>query len=71
MSNRIVVWTLAALAVLLVLVPLLGMFGMMSVGWMTGGGMMMGMSVGGTVWFALAIVVIAALVMMLLRQTSA
>jgi uncharacterized membrane protein len=70
MSNRTLVWTLAALAVVLVLVPLVGMLGMVSTGWMMGGGMMMGMSVAGILWLVLAIIVISALVVMLVRQAS-
>ena len=75
MSNRFFVWTLAGLAVVLVLVPLLGTFGVMSGGWMTGGGMMgggmmMGMGVLGTLWMLLAIIVIAALVVLLVREAN-
>ena len=69
MANRTLVWTLAALAVVLVLVPLLGVFGMMSMHWMAGG-MMMGMSIVGTLWVLFAIIVIAAFVALLLREAS-
>lgn len=70
MSNRTVVWMLAALAVLLVLVPLLSMVGMMSVGGMMHGGMMIGMGLAGALWLLLTVGAIAALVVLLLRQTS-
>jgi len=46
------------------------MVGMMSIGAMMHGGMMLGMSLVGTLWLLLTIVVIAALVVILLQQTS-
>jgi hypothetical protein len=74
MSNRILLWTLAALAVMLVLVPIVGMLGMINAGGMIGdgtmGGAMMGMGVFGTLWLLLAIVVIVALVVWLVRPPS-
>jgi len=70
MSNHNVVWTLAALAVLLVLVPLLSTVGMMSIGGMMHGGAMMGMGLPGALWLLLTLGVIAALVVLLLRQPS-
>ena len=63
MSNRIFLWTLAALAVALFLVPIVGMLGMINAGWMMGGGMMgdgtmgggtIGMGVFGALWLLLA-----------------
>jgi hypothetical protein len=75
MSNRTLVWTLAALAVVLVLVPLAGTLLMAggTAGWagMMGGGItdggMAGMHAGGILWLVLTIVVIAALVALLVR----
>lgn len=73
-SNRIFLWTLAALAVGLVLVPIVGMLGMINAGWMMGGGMMGGGMIGtgvfGALWLLLAIIVIVALVVMLVRPPS-
>lgn len=74
MSNRTLVWTLAALAVVLVLVPFVGLLtwggGMMGGGWtgdaMMGGGMA-AMHVSGLLWLILTIVVVAALVAVLVR----
>ena len=70
MPNRVLVWTLAVLAVVLVVVPLLGAVGMMSVGWMGGGHMMMGMSAAGFVWTLLAAIVVIALIVLLISETS-
>jgi uncharacterized membrane protein len=76
MSNRFFVWMLAGLAVALILVPLLGILGMMSAGWMTGGGMLMnggtmhGMGIVGTVWMLLAVIVVAAIVVLLVQRAS-
>ena len=73
MSNRIFLWTLAALAVVLVLVPIVGMLGMINAGWMMGGGMMggaMGMGVFGALWLLLAMVVIVAFVVWLVRPPT-
>jgi hypothetical protein len=74
MSNRIILWTLAAFAVVLVLVPIVGMLGMINAGWMMGGGMMgggmLGMGIVGALWLLLAIVVIVALAVWLVRPPS-
>jgi hypothetical protein len=69
MPNRTLVWTLAAAAVVLVLVPVLGMIGMIGMHWMTGG-MMMGMSVIGTLWLVAAIFAFAVLMVLSARTTS-
>ena len=69
MPNRAFVWMLVGLAVGLVVVPLLGAVGMMSVGWM-GGHMMMGMSGAGLVWALLALIVVIALILLLISETS-
>lgn len=69
MPNRALVWTLALLAVVLVVVPLLGAVGMVSGGWM-GGHMMMGMGAAGLVWALLALVVVIALIVLLISETS-
>ena len=70
MPNRILVWTLGALAAILVLIPLLGMFGMMGTSWMMDGGMMLGTSIAGAVWFLMGILIILALVMVLIEDTT-
>ena len=71
-SSRAVVWTLAVLAVVLVIIPLLGMIGMMGMGGNMMGrtiGGVMGMHTVGLLWMVLAVVVVIALVIVLVRGT--
>ena len=74
MSDRIVLWTLAVFGLVLILVPILGMLGMIDAGRVMDGGMMgggmMGMGIFGALWLLLAIVVIVALVVWLVRPPS-
>jgi hypothetical protein len=67
-SNRTVAWTLGILAVVLVVIPLLGMIAMMGMGTLMGG--MLGMHTAGVVWMVLALVVVIALVIVLLRGAT-
>lgn len=67
-SNRAVAWALGILAVVLVVIPLLGMIAMMGMGTLMGG--MTGMHTAGVVWVLLAVVVVIALVIVLLRGAT-
>jgi hypothetical protein len=66
-SNRTVAWTLGILVVVLVVIPLLGMIAMMGMGTLMGG--MMGHPAG-IGWMLLAVVVVIALVIVLLRGAT-
>lgn len=67
------VWALVIAAIALVVIPLLGMVGMMGAGgMMMGGGMdgMMGTHRMGMVWMLLAVVIVIALIVALIRAGS-
>jgi sterol desaturase/sphingolipid hydroxylase (fatty acid hydroxylase superfamily) len=74
MPNRILIWTLAAIAVVLVAVPVLGVFGMMGVGWATGDFLTSGVSVGaniaGAVSFVMGVLIVVTLLMVLVEDTT-
>ena len=77
MSTRSLAWTLGTVALVLVIIPLMGMIGMMGMG-----GTMMGSNMGpmtngligisgvALVWMLLALVIVVALVVALIRATS-
>jgi hypothetical protein len=76
-SIRSLAWTLGFIAVVLVIVPLMGMIGMMGMGGTIMGGKMdrmtngmIGMPGVGLVWMLLALIIVVALVVALIRAAS-
>ena len=66
-SNRILLWTVAAIAAVLLLVPVVGP--LVTDAGMAGDGTTPGMHVAGVLWFVSTFVVTAALVALVRRQS--